>query len=462
MESRTTTNKLTRKLGLFDSSMIMMGIIIGSGIFITTGIMAKYIPSALFILLAWLLGGLITLAGALTYAELGAAMPEAGGQYVYLKEAYGPLAGFLFGWIVFLVYQTGGIAGLAIAFSEYFSYFLPGLSLKKYIFVLNANIFNLPVKLSISYGQLVAVTIITLLSMVNYLGVVLGKIVQNFLTVTKIGILVGFIILGFTLGRGNSINFSAVPGDVGFSHLLVGLFIALISVFWTFDGWNNVTYVAGEIRKPGRNLPLALIIGTLGVTVLYFLINVIYLMAIPADNMGGIERIAEQSASLLFSGPVTGILSAAILISILGSLNGSILTGPRVYYSMAKDQLFFKKAATIHPKFKTPGYAIVIQGLWSCLLALSGTFEQIITFVIFVSMIFWVAAALAVFRLRKKYPDLPRPYKTWGYPVVPALFILVSTAILVFTLIEKPVEALAGLAITAAGIPAYFYWKRRK
>ncbi len=461
MKNNFVSGELKRNLGLFDSSMIMIGIIIGSGIFITTGIMAKYIPSAGLILLAWLLGGLLTLAGALTYAELGAAMPKAGGQYVYLKEAYGPLSGFLFGWIVFLVYQTGGIAGLAIAFSEYFSYFSPWYSLKHTFFSLRIDIFSQPFTLSISYGQIIAITIIICLSLVNYLGIILGKIVQNLLTVSKIGILIIFIILGFTMGKGNPIDFSLIPEEFNASQLLIGLFIALISVFWTFDGWNNITFVAGEIKKPGRNLPLALIIGTTVVTILYFLINIVYLSAVPASKMAGVERIAEKSATILFSGPVTAILSGVILLSILGSINGSILTGPRVYYSMAKDKLFIKRAGTIHTKFKTPGFAIIIQGLWSCILTMSGTFEQIITFVVFVSIIFWIAAAFAVFRLRKKYPDLPRPYKTWGYPYVPAIFIIASFAILLFTLFVKPVESLAGIIITITGIPAYYYWKRQ-
>lgn len=283
-----------------------MGIVIGSGIFLTTDIIAKSIPSPALILLAWLVGGLLTLAGALTYAELGAAMPEAGGQYVYLKEAYGPLFGFLFGWIVFLVYVTGGIAALAVAFAIYFSHFFPALSTDIFLFSTEVNVFNFTIHYSLSIGQIVAIVIILLLSVVNYIGVALGKTIQNIITVIKIG-------------------------------------IALVAVFWAFDGWNNINFVAGEIKNPQRNLPVALILETVGITVLYVLVNCVYFYSLPIDEVIGVERIAEKSASVLFGGIGGGLVSAAIIISILGSINGSIFSGPRVYYAMAKDKLFFNE-----------------------------------------------------------------------------------------------------------------------
>ncbi len=454
--------QLTRQLGLFDSTMVMVGIVIGSGIFVTTGIMAKYIPSAGLILLAWTVGGLLTLAGALTYAELGAAMPEAGGQYVYLREAYGPLAAFLFGWILFLVYMTGGIAGLALAFAEYFGNFFPSLSTKTLILTKTLKVFHTSIHISLSAGQFVGVAVILLLSFFNYLGVVFGKFIQNILTVIKIGIVIVIIFLGFALGQGTAPNLTLNPGGWSFGQMILGFGMALVAVTWAFDGWNNVNFVAGEIKNPKRNLPRALILGTVGVTVLYVLINYIYLYALPMNKIIGEVKIAEHATSALFGGSIGALISAVVLISIFGSINGSILAGPRVYYAMARDKLFFSNASQVHPRFKTPGFAIIIQGIWASILTLAGTFEQLFTFAMFIAIVFWIAAALSVFTLRKKLPDLPRPYKTWGYPVVPIIFILASLGILFNTLFEKPIEALAGILFTAMGIPVYFYWKRKQ
>ena len=453
-------NKLTRQLGLFDSTMILMGIVIGSGIFLTTGIMAKSIPSPGLILLAWLVGGLLTLAGALTYAELGAAFPEAGGQYVYLKQAYGSLFGFLFGWIVFLAYVTGGIAALAVGFAEYFSHFFPGLATDKFLFTTEITVFKTSFHYSFSYGQIVAIIVIVLISIFNYIGVGLGKSIQNIFTVIKIGIVLVFIILGLSIGKGTPGEIFFQPEGFSFSQIVMGFGIALVAVSWAFDGWNNVNFVAGEIKKPERNLPLSLIFGTIGITVLYFLVNIVYCYAMPVGEMIGVIKIAEKATDALFGGTAAALVSVAIMISILGSINGSILTGPRVYYAMAKDKLFFRRVASVHPRFHTPAFAIVIQCIWACLLALSGTFEQLITFVMVVSIMFWIAATASVFTLRKKYPDVPRPYQTWGYPLVPILFIVASTGILVNAVVEKPAESLAGLGITVIGIPVYYLWKK--
>lgn len=454
--------KLLRQLGLFDSTMVMVGIVIGSGIFLTTGIMAKYIPSSGLILMAWVVGGLLTLAGALTYAELGAALPEAGGQYVYLREAYGDMAAFLFGWILFLVYMTGGIAGLALAFAEYFGYFFPAFSTDSTLFSLSIQVFGHPLTYSLSAGQLVGVLIIILLSIFNFVGVGLGKFIQNIFTVLKIGIIVTIIGLGFIIGEGTAVDLSLKPAHMDFGQMIIGFGVALVAVTWAFDGWNNVNFVAGEIKKPSRNLPLALIIGTLGITLLYTLTNYVYLYALPIPEMKGVVRIAEKATSALFGSSTGALISAAVIISTFGSLNGSILTGPRVYYAMARDGLFFRSASRVHPRFRTPGFAILIQAVWASLLTLAGTFEQIFTFAMFMAIVFWIAATASVFTLRKKRPDLPRPYKTWGYPVVPALFILASLGILINTLLEKPVEALAGIILTALGIPAYYHWKGKR
>ncbi len=458
MEENT---KLVRQLGFFDSIMVITGIVIGSGIFVTTGFIAEALPSPSLILLAWLAGGLLTLTGALTYAELGAMMPEAGGQYLYLKKAYGPLSGFLFGWITFLVYVTGANAALGAAFAEYLGYFFPSLSTDNFIFCLDLSSIAAGIKYNLSMGQIVAVVLILLLSLVNYIGVGLGKIVQNIFTIVKIGVIFLFIILGFVYGNERSIDFTFNPSGMSLSGMLTGFGVALVAVSWAFDAWNNITYIAGEIKKPEKNLPLALIYGTLGITVVYMLVNIVYLKALPVEEISGVVRIAEKASSSLYGSTTTGLISAAILISVFGALNASIFVGPRVFYAMAKDNVFFKKAAEVNPRFKTPGFAIIIQAVWSCFLAVSGTFEQLFTFVMFVAIMFWIAAAASVFTLRKKFPDMPRPYKTWGYPVIPAVFIIASAGILLNTLIESPVESLTGVAITLAGIPAYYYWKRK-
>lgn len=452
---------LKRNLNLFDSSMIMVGIVLGSGIFLTTGIMAKTLPSATLIILAWIVGGLITLAGAMTYAELGALYPEAGGQYAYLREAYGPLVGFLFGWMMLLIYMTGAIAGLAVAFAEYTGYFFPALSLENILFAKDLNLFNMNFHVSISAGQLVGIGLIIFLSIINALGTGLGKIVQNISTILKIGLITGIIILGFLLGKGTPVDLSVNPSMLDTGQLISGFSLALIAVFWAFDGWNSINFVGGEIKNPTRNLPLTLIWGTVIITIIYVLINYLYLYALPLNEITGVVRIAEKATSSLFGGTTGAIISAAVLLSIFGSLNGSIITGPRVYYAMARDGLFFKRVGKIHPKFKTPSFSIFIQALLACILTLTGTFEQLLTFVMFISIVFWIAAASAVFTLRKKNPDKPRPYRVWGYPSVPAIFIIASFSILINTIIEKPVESLAGLAITISGLPVYYLWKKR-
>lgn len=459
--SRINSDGLRRNLSLFDSSMIMVGIVLGSGIFLTTGIMAKVLPSSSLILLAWVVGGLITLAGAMTYAELGALYPEAGGQYVYLKEAYGSSIGFLFGWMMLLIYMTGAIAGLAVAFAEYTGYFFPGLSLDSIILFKELKLFDMNIHISISAGQIVGISIVILLSAINIIGTGLGKIVQNIFTILKIGLISCIVVLGFLIGSGNPIDFSLNPSMVSTGQLISGFGIALIAVFWAFDGWNSINFVGGEIKNPKKNLPLTLIWGTLLITVLYILINYLYLYALPLNEMAGVVRIGEKATSSLFGGTTGAIISVIVLISIFSSLNGSIIAGPRVYYAMARDGLFFKRVGRVHPTFKTPAFSIFIQGLLACILTLTGTFEQLLTFVMFISIVFWIAAAFAVFTFRKKFPDTPRPYKVWGYPYVPILFIIASMGILINTIIEKPVESLAGLLITISGFPVYYIWKKK-
>ncbi len=456
-----TSTGLIRQLGLFDASMILCGIVIGSGIFTSTGLMAVYLPSPGWILLAWLGGGLLTLAGALTFAELGAAMPRAGGHYVYLKEAYGPLWGFLCGWILFLVYMSGGIAALAAAFAEYLGGLWPAVSTSRMLWEIDLLPGETELWWRVSAGQLMAVASIVILSWVNWLGVREGKLVQNTLTVIKICVLAALVVLGLTLGKGQGFAPQWQPAGMDFRQLAMGFGVALVAVSWAFDGWNNVNFAAGEIRNPSRNLPRALVLGTLLVTVLYLLVNLVYFRALSIGEMAGQVRVAELAVDALFGGAAGPVLGVAIIISILGSLNGSILTGPRIYWAMARDGLFFKSAARVHPRNNTPDRAIVLQAIWASLLAVTGTFTQLFTFVMFVSIMFWIAAAGAVIVLRRKQPDLPRPYRVLGYPWVPLVFIGASAGILVSSLMESPGASLAGIGLTLLGVPVYWGWKRK-
>ena len=454
MNKKEHSVKLKRQLGLFDSSMMVIGIVIGSGIFMTTGLMADALPSASLILLAWIFGGLQMLAGALTYAELGAAMPKAGGQYVYLREAYGPLPGFLFGWVAFVAYISGTNAAIAVAIAEHLGSFYPSLSTHNSIIGIGS--------FSISGGQIFALSLILVLSLINYLGIVFGKWVQNIFTVLKIGSILLFALAGLFISTGNHLDLSLNPTNMSIGSILTGMGIALVAVNWTVGGWEYVTFAAGEIKNPKKNLPLALIIGTIVILVLYFLVNIAYLKVLPMDSLMGEIKVGEMTARSLYGTGIGGVFALVIIVSMFGALNGNILVGSRVYYAMARDHLFFSKAAKVHPKFHTPGNAIIIQSFWAAVLTLTGTFEELITLVVFVNFMLWIASASTVFVLRKKQPDLERPYKVWGYPYVPAFFIIFSSAIMVNTFFESPEQSLMGIGLTLIGIPAYYYWKKNK
>ena len=452
MKAKNNSPKLDRQLGLFDSTMMVVGIVIGSGIFMTTGLMADALPSASLILIVWLLGGLQMLAGALTYAELGAAMPKAGGQYVYLREAYGSLPAFLFGWVAFIAYLTGTNAAIAVAVAEHLGSFYPSISTHN--IVIGFDYF------SISGGQIFAISLILILSFINYLGILFGKWIQNVFTILKIGSILFFALAGLFISTGNHIDFSINPTSMSIGSILTGMGIALVAVTWTVGGWEYVTFAAGEIKNPKKNLPLALIIGTALILVLYIMINIAYLKVLPMDSLIGELKVGEATAKSLYGPGIAGAFVVVVIISMFGSLNGNILVGPRISYAMAKDKLFFSKAAEVHPKFHTPGNAIMIQGVWASVLALSGTFEEIITLVVFVNFMMWIAASSTVFVLRKKQPELERPYKVWGYPYVPAFFIIFSSAIMINTFFESPQQSLMGIGLTLLGIPAYLYWKK--
>ncbi len=446
--------ELERRLGLFDATMIIVGNIIGIGIFTTTGLVADALPNPKMILLVWVLGGLLTLCGALTYAELGAMLPHAGGEYVYLREAYGPFWGFLSGWTYFFVTNPGSIAAMSLGACAYLKPFRPSFFGHSLI-----EFHGLGIGWILSTDQLAAVGIVLIFSGINYLGVKQGSRAQNILTIAKIFSIVAICGLGLTIGKGSWGHFSSQ--HVTETSALPGHFaLAMIAVYFAYTGWFASTYVASEIRQPERNIPYSVISGSLIVTVIYFLMNVAYLYAIAPDEMRGVINIGEKATTALFGTHTAMFLSVIILVSVLGAINSVILTAPRIYYAMARDGLFFKKAAMIHPTYRTPSYSIILQAAWTCLLTISGSFSQLLTYTVVAMLCFSIMTGVAIFRLRYSEPHLHRPYKTHGFPWVPAVFVLSNCLILVNIALSQPGEALAGFIIVGLGAPIYFYWNK--
>jgi len=448
-----TSEGLVRGLGRWDATLLTVGAVIGTGIFITSADVARALPHHGLILLVWSLGGLLTLAGALTYAELGALYPRAGGMYHYLKEAYGPFVGFLYGWACFLVIMSGGIAALAVAFGEYLGSFLPLFSTRNILFSMPLG----PWTWSVSGGQVAAAAAILVLTAINYLGLREGAFVQNLLSVLKIGAIVVFVGLAFLIEAPQSMLPASPLPPAG---LLTAFGVAMIAVLWTYDGWYGPTFSAGEMKDPQRTLPFGLVWGTVLIMALYALMNIVYIRTLSLEEMAATSRIGETAATVLF-GVVGGkLMSAAVLISTLGCVSASILYCSRIYHPMARDGVFFRSLSKVHPRFHTPGRSLWAQSLWAVMLALSGSYEQLYTYVIFVSLLFHVATAGAVIVLRVKRPDLDRPYRVFGYPWVPILFVLTSALLVWSTLVERPVESLVGIALLAIGVPAYLWWRR--
>jgi APA family basic amino acid/polyamine antiporter len=448
-----TSEGLVRGLGRWDATFLTVGSVIGTGIFITTADIARVLPHAGMILVVWMLGGLLTLAGALTYAELGALFPRAGGMYHFLKEAYGPFPGFLFGWASFLIIMSGGIAALAVAFGEYLGSFLPLFS--------TANVLvSVPIgglTWTVSGGQVAAALAILLLTVVNYVGLREGAGVQNFLTVFRIGAIVVFVLLAFFVEPRVS---ASVFGPLPQVPLLAAIGVGMIAALWTYDGWYGPTFSAGEMKDPQRTLPFGLVWGTVIVMGLYALINIVYLRALSLEEMAATGRIAETAAVALFGVGAGKLVSFVVLVSTFGCLSATILYSSRIYLPMARDGVFFRRLAAVHPRHHTPARSLWAQSLWAVLLTLSGTYEQIYTYVIFAALLFHIATAAAVIVLRRRRPGVERPYRVFGYPWVPLLFILASVLLVGNTLAEKPVESLVGLALLAIGVPAYLWWRR--
>jgi len=457
MAEREARPSLRRDLGLWSAVSIVVGTIIGSGIFLVPRTMITWTGSPAVVLAVWGVGGLLSLFGALTYAELAAAMPEAGGEYVYLREAYGPFWAFVYGWTQMWVAKSGSIATLATGFFYYLANFFP--SLERVIGTIPIPLGDDGGPLTVRAGQLLAIAVILLLAGVNYYGVKVGGRVQIAVTAVKVALIGGIIAIGLSYGSGQVSHFGeSIPAAGG----VAGFFGALVAALWAYDGWNNVSMVSSEIRDPQRNLPRALVLGTLTVVAVYVLTNVAYFYVLPPTQVARADRVAAEMMRRILGDGGAGAVSIAAMISIFAALNGTILSGSRVPYAMAADGLFFRSVATVHPVHRTPSVSILALSLWAAALVLSGRFDQLFTYVIFASWILYGMATASVIVLRRKRPELARPYRTAGYPLVPALFVGAAACILVSTLRNSPRESLLGLAIIAAGIPFYFYWRRRR
>jgi APA family basic amino acid/polyamine antiporter len=471
-------NLLKKRVNLFDGISIVAGAMIGSGIFITSADIARSVGSPGWLMVVWLITGIITVIGAISYGELASMMPDVGGQYVYLREAYNPLIGFLFGWTTFLVIQCGSIAAVAVAFAKFSGVLFPWISDRNILFEAGF--------LKISTTMVVAISMIAFLTWLNTRGIVTGKIVVNIFTSTKVLALFGFIVIGFFALKGHEswqINKEVFweAGKIGADNQVIPLsgFIlvtavatALVGSLFSSDAWYNVTYISGEVINPKRTVPLSLIFGTLIVSVIYLFINWVYIRILPLSGSPdgtdvlarGIQfatddRVATSAMSVVFGDYAAIIMAIFVMISTFGCNHGLILAGPRVYYAMAMDGLFFKRVARINSK-GVPGFAIAIQGIWAILLCLSGTYSDLLDYVIFAVLLFFALTIFTLYILRVKRPDVPRPYKAWGYPVIPALYILTTTFIMVILLIYKPNYTFPGLVIVLLGIPVYYLWRR--
>src|SRR5438876_10490922 len=480
-----TEQKFVRGLGLLDSTMLVAGSMIGSGIFIVSSIIARQVGAPGWLLVVWIVTGVLTLMAALSYGELAAMMPKAGGQYVYLRESFSPLWGFLYGWTLFLVIQTGTIAAVAVGFAKFLGVLWPTISVENYIIA--------PIRIgsgyavSLSTAQFVGVVMIALLTFMNTRGLKLGKIVQNVFTITKTGSLIALILLGVLVGWNadavhiNFGNFWQIGGqlqDVGGGltaatvfGLFVGICVAQTNSLFAADAWNNITFTAGEVKDPRRNIPLSLAFGTFLVIALYLLANVAYLVTLPIEVIKTVpaDRVASATADVVFPGRGAVIMAVAIMISTFGCNNGLILAGARAYYAMARDGLFFKKSGELNHKH-VPAWGLIVQGIWAAALVLPRTidakgnfgslYNDLLTYVISAALIFYILTILGIIVLRQSRPDAERPYKAFGYPIIPVLYIVGAAVITIVLFVYQPAQTWPGLAIVAIGIPVYFIWRK--
>ena len=431
---------LKKELSRFDLTMIAIGSMIGSGIFLTPSIIARSIPYPSLIIFIWLIGGIQALCGALTFAELGSMMPGAGGVYVYLSEGYGKLAGFLYGWAYFLVVNTGGIAALSVAFASYLGYFFHFT----------------PIGIKI-----VAVTGIFILTLINIYGVKIGGIFSDLFTLLKLIGIFFVILIGFLFGSSHLINFSITIFNKGTEWS--GIAVAMVGVLWSYGGWQHATYTAGEAKNPKLDVPIAMIIAASLVTAIYIIINIAYMYLLPVNSIANSSSLAADAVRTVVGTKAGGLIAVAIFISTFGTAGIYTLTAPRIYFAMASDGIFFNQVSRIHPKYNTPYNAIILQSTWAIILILFwGTFDNLISYVVFTDWIFFALTAATIFIFRNKLPDAKREYKTSGYPLTPFFFIGIAVWFVINTLIEKPEQAVAGIIMLALGLPVYYYWNKKK
>ncbi len=486
MSSNQNKNELLRRIGIITAISCSVGSMIGSGIFKKPGIMATQLGSPELLVLVWIVTGLLTLFGALSIAEIAGMIHEPGGQYIYFNKSYNDFIGFLYGWAVFAVIQTGSIASMAYVFSDSFGYFVafPRFDSSIEAFTINLPFIGAITPLKFIGLKLCTIGLILFLTFVNYIGVKFGSVVQVTFTGLKIFAIVAIVLLAVFLGHGNMDHFSQSV-DLGSNvntSIFLGFIMAMSGAFWAYDGWINVTYLAGEVKNPQKNLPRALFFAVVIVMAVYILVNLAYIYIIPVDEMamkykqaeltGGSYLVATDVAGSFWQGMGGTIIAAAIMLSTFGAVNGTIMMSARVHFAMSKEGMFFKGLQNVHPRFNTPANSLLIQGVWASVMVFSGTFDQLTDMIIFVSWIFYATAAFGVFMLRRRWPDRPRPYKVWGYPVVPLLFVFFSLVYVFFTLYSdikgfvegtNPlINSIMGVLLVAIGLPGYFYWKSKK
>lgn len=448
---------LVRGLGLLDSVLLLVSGVIGSSIFLTAKDIAGPLPQPVLFLLVWVLGALISLCACFAFAELGSMFPDSGGQYIYLREAYGDLIAFLYGWMLFAVANGGTIAALSVASAAYIGHVFPVVSEERVVFAI--------LGIALTRAHVLGLVLIAILTWVNVVGLRWGALFENVSTWTKFTAMAGFVVLGFAIGKGSWSNFHA-PGvslamGLGPTQLVSALGVGLIAVFWAYDGWVYITWVSGEVKDPRRNVPLAMVIGIIAVGVIYIAMNVTYMYALPLKEIAAHQTIAQAAAVALFSPRAAVWLSLMIAVSCFSAAATCTLGGARVYMAMAQDGVFFKRMAVIHPKWRTPAFSLIGQGLWAAALTLSGRYEQLYTYVIYGMVLSYTLTVMGMFLLRWKRPEIPRPYRCTGYPWLPAIYVLIGAAWTLNTIITRPKEAFWGTAIVLVGVPGYLYWKRR-
>ena len=464
---------LIRGLSLLDSVLLLVSGIIGSSIFLTAKDIAGPLPQPLLFLGVWVLGGVVSLFGCVAFAELGSMFPDSGGQYIYLREAYGDLVAFLYGWMLFAVANGGTIAALSVAAAAYTGEVFPAISQAHIVYTFhlpwpalsNAHLVWTAAPIILTRAHLVGLLLIAVLTYVNVVGLRWGALLQNISTWTKFSAMSAFVVLGFAIGKGNWSNFhTGVAGGLTMglstSQFISAMGVALIAVFWAYDGWVYITWVAGEVKDPRRNVPRSMVLGVLAVGAIYLAMNFAYVYAMPLSEVAKHETVAHAAAAVLFSPQAAVWLSLMIAVSCFSGAATCTLSGARVCLAMAQDGVFFQRMAQIHPKWRTPAFGLIGLGIWAGILAISGRYDQLYTYVIYGMVLSYTLTVLGLFILRWKRPDLPRPYRCAGYPWLPGIYVLITAAWTLNTIITRPKEALAGTIIVLIGVPGYLYWKR--